>query len=258
MKIKKLLIVAVLPMVCLAVNAQDKCCTKKNFTPKKGDFTIAATVGYNSYASVTALPGTLTNYEAAALSTDWSEKKLMVGFEGGWFFNDLWKLNLGGGLSFTNNPGYSAVPGTIDESAGTAEDNMGEIPNYRAIADAQSFSYNVFAGVDRYLKMKKAPNLMPYLGVRVGFAYGLNEMKYDEYATMGKSTAETYNLRGAITCGVDYFLLPAMYVGVQVDPFAYTYNMTTYKPQEGLGNLSADSHNFSVLAAPTIKIGFKF
>ena len=49
-----------------------------------------------------------------------------------------------------------------------------------------------------------------------------------------------------------------MYVGVQVDPFAYTYNMTTYKPQEGLGNLSADSHNFSVLAAPTIKIGFKF
>lgn len=258
MKIMKLLIVAVLPMVCLAVNAQDKCCTKNDFTPKKGDFTIAATVGYNSYASVTALPGTLTNYEAAALSTDWSEKKLMVGFEGGWFFNDLWKLNLGGGLSFTNNPGYSAVPGTIDESAGTAEDNMGEIPNYRAIADAQSFSYNVFAGVDRYLKMKKVPNLMPYLGVRVGFAYGLNEMKYDEYVTMGKSTAETYNLRGAITCGVDYFLLPAMYVGVQVDPFAYTYNMTTYKPQEGLGNLSADSHNFSVLAAPTIKIGFKF
>ena len=182
----------------------------------------------------------------------------MVGFEGGWFFKDLWKLNLGGGLNFTNNPGYSAVPGTIDDNAGSAEDNMGEIPNYRAVAGAQSFSYNVFAGVDRYLKIKKVPNLMPYLGVRVGFAYGLNEMKYDEYETMGKSTAETYNLRGAITFGVDYFVLPAMYVGVQVDPFAYTYNMTTYKPQEGLGNLSADSHNFSVLAAPTIKIGFKF
>ena len=75
------------------------------------------------------------------------------------------------------------------------------------------------------------------------------QLRYtDEYETMGKSTAETYNLRGAITFGVDYFVLPAMYVGVQVDPFAYTYNMTTYKPQEGLGNLSADSHNFSVLA----------
>ncbi|MFK1724497.1 BT1926 family outer membrane beta-barrel protein, partial [Bacteroides fragilis] len=26
----------------------------------------------------------------------------------------------------------------------------------------------------------------------------------------------------------------------------------------GLGDLSADSHNYSVLAAPTFKIGFKF
>ena len=75
---------------------------------------------------------------------------------------------------------------------------------------------------------------------------------------MGRSIGETWNLRGAITMGVDYFVLPAMYVGAQIDPFAYTYNMTTYKPQEGLSNLDADSHNYNFLAAPTIKIGFKF
>ena len=51
MKIKRLLVLAVLPMLCLAVNAQN--CSKDN-TPKKGDFTVAATVGYNSYTSVTA------------------------------------------------------------------------------------------------------------------------------------------------------------------------------------------------------------
>lgn len=253
MKIKRLLILAVMPMMCLAVNAQDKSCNK-DFTPKKGDFTLAATVGYNSYASVKALPGSM-NYEAAALSTDWSDKKLMVGFEAGWFFKDLWKLNLGGGLNFSNSPGYSAVPGTID---GNTEPGDGSIPNYRAVADAYTFSYNVFAGVDRYFKMKNVPNLMWYTGVRVGVAYGLNEMKYDEEEQMGKSTGETWNLRGAITMGVDYFVLPGMYVGAQIDPFSYTYNMTTYKPQEGLSNLDADSHNFSLLAAPTVKIGFKF
>ncbi len=255
MKITRLLLLAVMPMVCLTANAQHG--GKKDFTPKKGDFTLAATVGYNSYASVSALPGTMANYEAAALSTDWSDKKLMVGFEAGWFFKDLWKLNLGGGLNFTNNPGYSAVPGTMDENA-SAEDNMGEIPGYRAVADAQSFSYNVFAGVDRYFKMKNVPNLMWYTGLRVGMAYAQNQMKYDEYESMGKSVGETWNLRGAVTMGVDYFVLPAMYVGAQIDPFSYTYNMTTYKPQEGLSNLDADSHNFSFLSAPTIKIGFKF
>ncbi|MFK1746574.1 BT1926 family outer membrane beta-barrel protein, partial [Bacteroides fragilis] len=107
MKIKRLLVLAVLPMLCLAVNAQN---SSKDNTPKKGDFTVAATVGYNSYTNVTAPSGLLTDYEVRALSTNWADKKLMVGFEGGWFFKDQWKLNLGGGVSFTNNPGYPAVP----------------------------------------------------------------------------------------------------------------------------------------------------
>ena len=140
MKIKRLLVLAVLPMLCLAVNAQS---SSKDNTPKKGDFTVAATVGYNSYTNVTAPSGLLTDYEVRALSTNWADKKLMVGFEGGWFFKDQWKLNLGGGVSFTNNPGYPAVPGTIDDSNknNSADENMGEIPNYRAVADAQSFAY---------------------------------------------------------------------------------------------------------------------
>ena len=57
MKIKRLLVLAVLPMLCLAVNAQH--CSKDN-TPKKGDFTVAATVGYNSYTNVTAPSGLLS------------------------------------------------------------------------------------------------------------------------------------------------------------------------------------------------------
>lgn len=254
MKLTKLILFAVIPLFALAAHAQD--CPKKDFAPHKGDFTLAATVGYNSYASVKALPGTLANYEVAALSTDWSNKKLMVGIEGGWFFKDLWKLDLGGGLNFTNNPGYSAVPGTMDAAA-SAEDNMGEIPSYRAVADAQTLTYNVFVGVDRYFRTK-VPNLMWYTGLRVGMAYAQNQMRYDEYESMGKSIAEGWNLRGSIAMGVDYFVLPALYIGFQIEPFAYTYNMTTYKPQEGLSNLDADSHNFGFLAAPTIKIGFKF
>ena len=50
----KLLISAVLPMLSLTVAAQD------DNTPVKGDFTVAATVGYNSYTNVNALPGNLT------------------------------------------------------------------------------------------------------------------------------------------------------------------------------------------------------
>ena len=87
MKLHRLLISAVLPMMCLTVAAQES-----DNTPQKGDFTVAATVGYNSFTNVSALPGNLTDYEASAISNLWSDKKLMVGFEGGWFVGDKWKL----------------------------------------------------------------------------------------------------------------------------------------------------------------------
>ena len=247
MKLRKLIILAVAPMMCLAAHAQD-------VEPKKGDITVAATVSYNSYTSLNAPAGNLTDYNLQAVSTNWNDKKLMVGIEGGWFFKDLWKLTLGGGLSITSNPGYAPVPGTADASS---EPGDGSIPNYGAVASQSDIQFNVFTGVDRYFKTK-VTGLMPYVGIRVGYAYGRNSAFADDETWMGKSIAESFNIRGAATIGVDYFLTEAFFVGAQVDPFAYTYNMSTYKPQAGLGNLEADSHNFSIMAAPTLKVGFKF
>ena len=251
MNIKRLLISAVLPMMCLTVSAQEN-----DNTPQKGDFTVAATVGYNSFTNVTAQPGNLTDYEGSAISSSWTDKKLMVGFEGGWFVGDRWKLNLGGGLNFTHNPGYPDLPGTIDGTTGG--DILGEIPNYRAVASQYSCNYHVYTGLDRYFQFNNVSNLMWYAGLRVGFAYALNEQKYDEWTSMGKSIGETWSMSGGIELGVDYSVLPAIFVGISVQQFAYSYNMTSYKPQEGLKNLEADSSDFSIFAAPTIKIGFKF
>ena len=242
-------------MIGLTVNAQE---SKVDFTPKKGDVTLAFTLGYNSYASVEAAPLFQNYYFTEAQSTNWSDKKLMVGFEAGWFVADLWKLSLGGGLNFTNNPGHPGVPGTIDGiNMNNPYDEMGELPNLVAVADARSFSYNVALGVDRYFKLKNVPNLMPYLGVRGGYAYGQNVKAYDEPYAMGKSSAETFNIRGAVAFGLDYYILPGFYLGAQIEPFAYTYNRTSSRVQDGIETMKANSHNFNFLAAPTIKVGFK-
>jgi hypothetical protein len=86
----------------------------------------------------------------------------------------------------------------------------------------------------------------------------MNEQRYDEPEILGKSSAESCNLRGALTVGIDYFLFKGLYVGAQIDPLAYTYNITSVRPQEGLSTLSANSHSISMLAAPTLKLGFAF
>ena len=247
MKLRKLIILAVAPMMCLAANAQD-------YTPKKGDFTVAATVGYNSYTSLDAADGSSSSHSLAAVSTNWTDKKLMVGLEGGWFFQDLWKLTLGGGMNISKNPGYAAVPGVWDNDT-----PVGNIPTYNAVASQSEMQFNVYAGVDRYFdNLIKVKNLMPYAGARMGYAYGRNSALADDENWMGKSIGESFNLRWSLVAGLDYYFSEAMFFGIQVEPLAYTYNKSTLKPQEGLGNLSANSHNFGIFAAPTLKVGFKF
>ncbi|MDE7374127.1 MAG: hypothetical protein K2M86_02180, partial [Odoribacter sp.] len=213
------------------------------------------TLGYNSYVGKAAPSGLLSQYGNAALSTDWFDKQLMTGLEGQWFFTDRWALRLGGGLGFTHNPGYAARPGTFDEDSEVGD---GSIPDYQAVGNADNLKYNVYTGFDRYFQSKKVNDLYFHIGLQAGFAYGLNRMNPADENTMGTSTGEAFNIRGAFNMGVDYYILPAMFLGLEVSPLAYTYNMTTIKPQPGLRNLSADSHNFAFLAAPILKIGFHF
>lgn len=249
MKINKFLVSAVLSLICLPVAAQS------DNSPKKGDFTVAATVGYNSTISVDAMQGNLKDYEAEAQPNFWNDKKLMVGLEAGYFVHDFWKLNLGGGLNFSHNPGYPDLPGTVDENSG--DDWLGEIPNYRAVASQYDCNYHVYAGIDRYFNTH-VQNLKWYVGAQVGFAYALNEMKYDEWTSMGVSVGQAFALRGGITMGMEYYFLPGMYVGVSAKPFDYTYGMVAFRPQEGLKYIEGDCHTWSILASPTIKLGFKF
>lgn len=241
MKLHKLLILAALPLISLTASAQK--------APQKGDFTVALTMGYNNSTMKSADPSNWNSYSVSALSTNWNDKGLAVGIEGGWFFHDLWKVSLGGGMNITKKPGYTGIEGTGSE--------FGDIPTYNTVADESYLQFTVTAGVDRYLKTN-VDGLMPYGGVRIGYAYGRNTKFWDDADFMGKSIGESFNLKSALTVGVDYFLTESIFVGAQVYPFAYTYNRTLIKPQEGLGNWAGNSHNFGILAEPTFKVGFKF
>ena len=242
MKLRKLIILAVAPMMCLAASAQDN-------TPKKGDFTLAATVGANTYTSINAASGAGTyNLSLESQTINSADQKLMLGIEGGWFFHDLWKVTLGGGMNISSNPGYDAVEGATDAG----------LPGYNYVLNESTVQFQVYTGVDRYFdNLFNVNNLLPYAGVRLGYAYSRNTAQGDA-SWMGKSIGESFNIRGALTIGVDYFVTEAFFMGIQIDPFAYTYNRCTLRPQEGIRNLEADSNNFSFIAAPTLKVGFKF
>lgn len=244
---KILLILAVCVATLATANAQEL---------KKGNVTLGATVGYNGYIDI-ATPGYASDYEIQALEALTFSSPVSVGFEGNWFMTQSVALRFGGGFGYTYKPGYTAVPGTIGGVNGDAWEDGG-VPNYRAVGNATAMRWTAYLGVNKYWQLKEVPALHFYIGGQVGFGYSISQIKYDEEMSMGRSLAQSYTGRISFSAGVDYYVLPSMFIGLEVQPVQYAYNVSGLRPQEGMNLLQADSHNISVLAAPTIKIGFKF
>ncbi|WP_454998273.1 BT1926 family outer membrane beta-barrel protein [Capnocytophaga granulosa] len=253
MKITKLLAIALLPSLWSYTQAQEQTTEPTTSaeaageeavsSPLKNKVSLAATLSYNNYLTAPA-PAPALSHAVAAPVANWTEKNMLVGVDGNWFFSNTWKLNFSAGFNFTKNPGYSKKTGV-----GTV------IPEYATVPSSHSLGAVVSLGADRYFHAKSNQNFVWYVGPRVGFAYVNSAANYEE----AYSQAEAFNARIAATVGADYYLVEnTFFVGVQIDPLAYTYGVHTIKPQPNVGSRSADNHNFSVLAAPTLKIGFTF
>lgn len=222
---------------------------------KKGSVTLGATVGYNGYLNV-ATPAYASEYEMQALESLTFSSPVNVGFEGNWFLSDRVSLRFGGGFGYTYKPGYTSVPGTIGPDGDSWEE--GGIPNYRAVGNATAMRWSAFVGVNHYWQVKSVPALHFFIGGQVGFSYGISEIKYDEEMSMGRSLSQAYSGRISFSAGADYYLLPSFFIGLEIQPVQYAYSVNGIRPQEGMKMLQADSHNFQFLAAPTLKVGFKF
>lgn len=253
---KRFLALAAMAMVTVAVNAQD-CPLKCDNTPKKNDFTAAVTLEYNSYGNITAQSAMQTNYAASAVSENWTEKQLMVGLEFGWFMNKNWKLELGGGFNFKNNPGYIGTEAYPNEPE-YANPSEGDIADYGNVDERSNFNFRVFVGADRYFRINSIKNLACYVGLRCNYTYGQDRMRENNENAMGRSLAEMFSIGGSVQLGIDYFVFKGLYLGASIAPVAYSYNCVSYVPQEGLSTLRADGNNISAFAAPTLKVGFKF
>ena len=136
----------------------------------QNDLTFAVTAGYNGSVMQSAQPGNQPSYSVSSISTNWNDKSLGLGVELGWFFVDLWRLNVGGGFSFTGTPGYPYVPGTVDEMW---EAGDGSIPDYLEVAAQNTMQFNVSLGFDRYFRTE-VEGLLPFVGIKAGYAYGSN------------------------------------------------------------------------------------
>ena len=245
MSINRIFVLAAALLVCVSAFSQEQ---QGRIKPVR--FGVSVTAGSNAYAGISALPGSLATYGTQAQSANWMDKAPAFGVEGSMIFCDKWKVDLGGAFNMGFNPAYLGVEGTGN--------SFGDIPTYRPVAAQQSLSFLVYVAGSYYFRIPAIPSLRPSLGLRAGYSYANNQQASPDENWMGISAAETGVISGAFIAGIDYYFSQHFFVGMGVDLVRYAYGFTAHRPQEGLGVLGADTHNFGFLGAPKIKIGFVF
>lgn len=229
---------------------------QNNTEPKKGDLMVSLNFGVGSYIGTSAPKPNLSNYTLSAPMDAWFDKKPILDIEGKWFVTDRWALKLTGGLSYSHNPGYSEITGT--QTGNNSEIEAGEVPTYNAVPSGNNIQYYIGIGADHYFNTK-SDKLFLRVGGEIGYAYGrvtVNAEDSEEYT--GATLGEAYALKIAPVVGADYFMNSALYVGFDIRPVSYQYSKYSERPQVGLGLLSSDNHNISILSQPMIKLGVRF
>lgn len=190
----------------------------------------------------------------------------IVGVQGKYFWQDCWSVSFSGGMNIGVTPKKDYI-----EGRDLLVDPEIALPSSKYINATATNNWFVNAGVERYFKTKNA-RLFPYVGATVGFQmarvdtkepYTGNVVEIDGvevdtqvYVPAGK-VGQMFAIKGAAVAGVEYNLMPGMFVALEIQPLAYRYDVIQIAPQ-GFGSYNLCHHNIKILDMPTLRVGFRF
>lgn len=190
----------------------------------------------------------------------------IVGVQGKYFWQDCWSVSFSGGMNIGVTPKKDYI-----DSIEIYDDPEIALPASDYINATATNNWFVNAGIERYFKTKNA-RLFPYVGATVGYQMARIETQ-EPYTgnmfTIDDVTADTqvlvpagkvgqmFAIKGAVTAGVEYNLMPGMFIALEFQPLAYRYDVIQIAPQ-GFDKYNLCHHNIKILDMPTVRIGFRF
>ena len=282
-------------MATSSLFAQENACNGKecaSFAPKKGQWEVSLMLGKsgvfynenNTYllpdittpGADTGLPngsqigsGYLNQY----LQIDgFNGNSLLniIGVQGKYFWQDCWSVSFSGGMNIGVTPKKDYI-----ESQTLFEDANGvpslEIPGSKYINATATNNFFVNAGIERYFKTGNK-RIFPYVGAQVGFQLARVETREPytgKYITVDDEKVEQqvyfpagkigqmFGIKGAAVAGVEYDLMPGMFLALEFQPLAYRYDVIQIAPQ-GFDHYNLCHHNIKIFDLPTLRVGFRF
>lgn len=191
----------------------------------------------------------------------------IVGLQAKYFFNDCWNINFTAGLNINVTPKKDYVEGDYE----SVEDMI--IPAQKYVNAQTTNNWYVTVGTERYFKTSNR-RILPYVGVLAGFQMARIEtmepytgVMYDDpdteekveqqvYLPAGKA-GQMFGIKGALVAGIEYGLMDGLFLGLEIQPLAYRYDVIQIAPK-GFDKYNVSHHNIKLIDMPVLKIGFRF
>jgi hypothetical protein len=253
----------------LPLSAQD---SQRNLGPSKGTVDVSLLLGKaQSFSNWLVLPDANSSsysIQTPGMYSDITNNSAinMIGVEGKWFFSKTWALRLTAVGNISAGKGYEGSPG-VPAAAGTTTVLL---PFYAGVPSLTNHEVIVNVGFDKYFATSN-DHLFWYLAPVINFHYnrltGKNSADFvatsqaPYFAIVDPGTArygEGVGIGLSGITGCEYYTKEGVFFGFEIRGANYTYLMNTQRPMDGLSTLKSDSHNFSFLSQPTLKIGFRF
>ncbi|WP_075601780.1 BT1926 family outer membrane beta-barrel protein [Saccharicrinis aurantiacus] len=265
--IKKIGISSMALMLSVSAFAQD-------YGIKAGDKIISLNLGSKvnyGYVSEYDVNRTVNNYDNTGylsqptyISSYTNDVSNAIGVEFKYFVTSQIAVRLSGAGMISSAPSQDYIEG-IDDLTGS-NDPSASVPSYAMTEGRNTQNYYVDLGADYYF-VTGIDRLNPYIGIQGNFIYGSLELT-DGYRglddngevlpTYDTRQGESYGFGGSLVGGVDYYLAPGFFLGVEIKAASYLQTTKNIYHQTGLEAQSTYSHNTSFLTQPLIKVGFKF
>ncbi len=223
---------------------------------KTGTIKFSLDLGQTPYSRYVYAPNQLNSTQSITpASTDYVNTNYglmnMMGAEIKYFVTDDIAAKFFAGGQYSKTPGKAEKIGT---ASGYPLDPYSEVPTYSYVSETKSHQLFITLGADKYFTRN---NVSLYTGVEGGFRYSATSSATPDVAYVGTSAQEVYGFNGAITLGGEYNAPLGLFVGVEIRPFSYNYNVTTISPVQN-SSFQASSYTIGYFVFPMLKVGVNF
>ena len=259
---RKIIITLIAAVLFLPVFAQEQV---KEYAPKKGNFQASLLLGDRMYYQLSELylyrNSTLVDLyptEFRFSNNDWNSNSIMdmIGVEFKYFVLDQLSISFVGAGSVNSTPSREFQEGVNTGSPVTG------VPDYDYIEANLTTRLVGSLGVNYHFALAKE-RIQPYVGVQGTFQYAqVNAITpyTGDPADIdnGVRTGQIFGWSPSLVVGIEYALTPGLLIGFEIKPVSYYYSGAELFASRGLPAMTGVNHEFTFLAHPRFKIGFRF